>query len=91
MFWIVTNSGYRIVSENVFNSFQDIVVTSNIVASMANIATRGVQMKEKPTMVSHDLKFYVSITNSLFINLCDSFDEDGPSPFNVVVLVFVDL
>ncbi len=41
---------------------------------MANIVVRGILMKEKPTAVSHDSKFYVSIMKSSFINLCDFFD-----------------
>ncbi len=41
-------------------------------------------------MVFHDSKFFVSIVESSFINICDSFEEDGPSPPVVVVLVFVN-
>jgi hypothetical protein len=32
MFWIITNGRYRIVGENVFNNFQDILITLGIVA-----------------------------------------------------------
>jgi hypothetical protein len=46
MFWIITNSRYRIVGENVFNNSQDIVLTLDIVTSVANINAEGVLMKE---------------------------------------------
>ncbi len=47
-------------------------------------------MKEKPIIIFHNSKFSVPIVESLFINFCDSFDEDGPSPPNVVVHVFAN-
>jgi hypothetical protein len=50
----------------------------------------GVLMKEKPIIIFHNSKFSVPIVESLFINFCDSFDEDGPSPPNVVVHVFAN-
>jgi hypothetical protein len=53
----------------VLNHFQDIVVTFSIVTSMANIAMRGVIMKEEPITVSHVSKFYVSIVESIFVIL----------------------
>jgi hypothetical protein len=42
-------------------------------------------------MTSHDLKFFIPIIKSLFIDLCDSFDKNGPSFFDVVVPIFVNL
>jgi len=45
MFCIVTNGRYWIVDENVFNNSQNIVLTSSMVASMANILVQGVVMK----------------------------------------------
>jgi len=85
MFWIVTNGKYRIINENVFNNLQDNVVTLGTATSMANIIAKGIVMKERPTMIFHDSKFFVPITESSFIDLCDSFDENGPSPPDVVV------
>jgi hypothetical protein len=74
MFGSINNGRYQIVSDNVLNNLQDNVVTSSTTTSMANIVVRGILMKEKPTAVSHDSKFYVSIMKSSFINLCDFFD-----------------
>ncbi len=51
----------------------------------------GVLMKEKPITIFHDSKFFVLIVESWFINLCDFFDEDSPSPLDVVVHVFANL
>jgi hypothetical protein len=45
MFWMVTNGKYQIIGNNALNNFQDIVLTPNIVASMANIAAKSVMMK----------------------------------------------
>jgi hypothetical protein len=45
-------------------------------------------MKEEPNAVSHDLKFYVLITKSSFIDLCDYFDKDEDGPLlDVVILI----
>ncbi len=52
---------------------------------MANIIMERVLMKEEPIEISHNLKFFVSIMKSLFIDLCDSFDGDNPSPLDVVI------
>jgi hypothetical protein len=52
---------------------------------MANIAIEGVVMKEKPKLVSHDSKFSILMAKSLFIDLCDFSDEDGPSLLDVVL------
>ncbi len=90
MFWTVTNGKYRIINENVFNNHQDNVVTLGTATSMANIVAKGIVMKEKPTMIFHDSKFFVPITESSFIDFCDSFDENGPSPPNVVVPIFMN-
>jgi hypothetical protein len=57
---------------------------------MANIAAKGVVMKEKPTIISHNLKFFILIVESSFIDLYDSSDEDGPSLFDVVVPISVN-
>ncbi len=38
----------------------------------------------------HDFKFFILIMKSLFIDLYDSFDENGPSPLDVVVHILVD-
>ncbi len=66
-----------------------IVLTSSTIASMANIATKGVLMKEEPIVVYHSSKFFVLIAKSLLINLCDYSDEHNPSLPNVV-FVFVN-
>jgi hypothetical protein len=87
MFWIVTNGKYRIIDKKMFNNSQDTIVTPGTVALVTNIAAKGILMKEKPIAIFHDLKFFVSIVKSLFINLCDSFDKNGPSPPNVLILV----
>ncbi len=57
---------------------------------MANIA-EGVLMKEEPIVVFHNLKFYVMIAKSLFIDLCDFSNEDDPSLPDVVVYVSMNL
>jgi hypothetical protein len=56
---------------------------------MANIATKGVVMKEEPNVVFHDSKFFVLIMESSFINLCDYFNKDDPS-LPVVVPIFMN-
>ncbi len=91
VFWIVIDGRYRIVGKNVLNNSQDIVVTWGITASVANIAAENVLMKEEPITVSHNLKFFVSIMQSSFINLCDSFDKDNLSPPDVVVPISMNL
>ncbi len=68
-----------------FKKIQDIIVTLGTTTSVANILTEGVMMKEKSNLVSHNLKFFIPMAESTFINLCDSFEEDGPSLPNVVV------
>ncbi len=85
MFFIITNGMYRIIGENVFNNSQDIVLTLGTITSVANIVMEGILMKETPNEVFHNFKFYLMITKSLFIDLCDFFDEDGPSLPNVVI------
>jgi hypothetical protein len=90
MFWFVTNGRYQIVNENMLNNPQDNVVTSGTTTSVANILVRGILMKEKPIAVSHDSNFYVSIAKSSIIDLCDSFNKDGPSPPNVVIPISVN-
>jgi hypothetical protein len=75
----------------VFNNFQDIILTPCTIALVTNIVVEGVMMKEKPNAVSHDSKFFASITKSSFINLYDSFDKNEPTFPNVVVPDFVDL
>jgi hypothetical protein len=82
---------YQIVYENVFNNFQDIVSTSSTTALVANIVVKGVLTKEEPIAISHNLKFFVPIVESSFINLCDYSDEDSPSLLDVVVFIFVNL
>ncbi len=89
MFWIVTNGKYQIVGKNVHNIFKDIVLTSSTTTSVANIVAKGI-LKEKPTVVSNNLKFFIPAAESSFINLCDSPNEDGPSFVNVVVPVFMN-
>ncbi len=91
MFWTITNGRYQIVDENVLNNFQDIVVTLGIITLVANITMGGVLMKEKPIVIFHNSNFFVLIAESPFINICDSSNEDGPSPLDVVVHVFTNL
>jgi hypothetical protein len=45
MFWIVTIGKYWIVSKNVLNNSQDIVLTPNVATLVTNIVTQGVVMK----------------------------------------------
>ncbi len=85
MFQIVTNGRYQIIDENVLNNSQDNVVTLGTAASMANIVMKSVVMKEQPTVIFHDSKFFVPIADSLFIDLCDSSNKDDLSPLDVVV------
>ncbi len=66
-----------------------IVSTLGTTTLVANIAMKGVLMKEEPIVVSHSSKFSVLITKSSFINLCDSFDENDCSLPNVIVFVLV--
>jgi hypothetical protein len=63
-------------------------MTPNIVALVANIVVDGVVMKEEPNLVSQNLNFFVPMAKFLFIDLCDSFDKDGPSFPYVVVLFY---
>jgi hypothetical protein len=91
MFWIVTNGKYQIIGKNVFNNFQNIVLTLGTIASVTNIVAKGVMMKEKPNAISHDFNFFVLIMESLFINLYDSSDKDDPTLPNVIVPNFVNL
>jgi hypothetical protein len=57
---------------------------------MVNIVVKGIMMKEEPNPVSHDLKVFVSMIESSFIDLCDSSNKDSPSLPNVVVLFCVN-
>jgi hypothetical protein len=50
----------------------------------------GIVMKEEPNPISHDLKFFVLLVESLFIDLCDFSNEDGPSLLDVVVPLCVN-
>jgi len=45
---------------------------------VANIDPEGIVMKKKPIVVSRNLKFFILIVESSFIDLYGSFDEDGP-------------
>jgi hypothetical protein len=90
MFWSITNGRYRIVCENVRNNPQDNVVTLSTTTLVANIAMRGILIKEKPTIVSHNSKFSILIAKSSFIDLCDSSNKDGPSPLDVVITIFIN-
>jgi hypothetical protein len=56
---------------------------------MANIVVQGIMMKEEPNAIFHNSKFFVPIAESLFIDLCDFFDENNPSLPNVFVHVSV--
>ncbi len=86
MFWTVTNDRYQIVSKHAFNNYQDIVLTLGMATSMANIVVKGVVMKEEPNLVSHNSKFFVSMVESSFVDLCAFSNEDDPSLLDVVVL-----
>jgi len=91
MFWIINKVMYQVVGENVLNNFQDIVLTSSITTLVANIIVQGVMMKEKPNAISPNLKVFVPIVKSSFINLCDSFDEDDLALPIVVVTISMNL
>jgi len=88
--WTITNDMYQIVNKNVFNNSQDIVLTSGTTTLVANIVVEGVLMKEKTIAFSQNLKFFVPIVESLFINLW-FFWEDSPSLLDVIVPIFVNL
>lgn len=90
IFWTVTNGKYQIINEHALKNSQDIVLTLGTITSLANIAMEGIMMKEEPNPVSHDLKFSILVAKSSFIDLRDSFDEDGPSLPNVVVLLYMN-
>jgi hypothetical protein len=74
---------------HVLNNFQDTVQTTNTIVLVANIATKGVVMKKKPNLISHNLKFLVSMAKSSFLDLCDSSNKDNPS-LHVVVHVYMN-
>ncbi len=48
-------------------------------------------MKKKPNAVFLNLIFIFLIAKSLFIDHCDSCDEDGPTLPDVIVPIFVNL
>jgi hypothetical protein len=58
--------------------------------SMTNIVVKGVVMKEEPNLVSHNSKFFVSMVESSFVDLCFFSNEDDPSLLDVVVLLYVN-
>jgi hypothetical protein len=90
MFWTITNGRYQIIGEHAFDNFQDTIIASGTITSMANIVVKGVIMKEKPNAISHNSNFFVSILESSFINLCDFTNENDPSLLDVVVHVSVN-
>jgi hypothetical protein len=85
IFGTVTNGKYQIIDKHVLKFFEDIVLRPGTTTSLVNIFVEGVMMKEKPNLVSHDLNFYILVVKSSFIDICDSFDENGPSLPDVVV------
>jgi len=85
MFWIINNDMYRIIGENVLKISQDTLITSSTTTLMANIVAQDVMMKEKPNVVSPNLKV------SSFINLCDSFDKDDLAILVVVIFISMNL
>jgi len=87
MFWIVTIGKYWIVGKKVLNNFQGNVVTSGIAASVVNIVTEGIMIKEKPIMLSHNSKFSILIMESLFIDFYDSSNKENLSFLDILVLV----
>jgi hypothetical protein len=89
MFWIVTNGRFWILNDNAFNNSQDICLNIGTIASMANIFVQCIMMKEEPNENFHNLKFSIPIAKSLFIDLCDFFDENDPSLPNVLVPISV--
>ncbi len=46
MFWAVTNGRYQIISENVFNNFQDTILMLDTTTLVANILAQSILMKE---------------------------------------------
>jgi hypothetical protein len=50
---------------------QNIVLTLGTIVFVANVATNGVHVKDKPIGVTQDHE-------TTFINLCDSSNKDGP-------------
>jgi len=72
------------------NNFHNTILTPGTTASVINIIVEGVVMKEEPNLVSQDLKFSILMVESLFINLCDSSNKNGPSFFDVVVPLCVN-
>jgi hypothetical protein len=82
--------GNLIIDKHAFNNSQDTVLAPRIIASVANIVAENIVMKEEPNLVSHNLKFFISMAESLFIDLCDFFNEDNPSFLDVVVHVYMN-
>ncbi len=74
-----------------FNNFQNIIVRLGIVALVAKIAIKCLLIYEDFSAISHDSKYSVLITKSLFIDIYDFVDEDGSFPPNVVVHVSMNL
>jgi hypothetical protein len=81
---------HQIISEHALNNSQDIVLTPNTIAFMANIVAEDIVMKEEPNLVSHDSKFFVLMVKSSFINIYDSFEEENPSLLDVVVPLYMN-
>jgi hypothetical protein len=68
--WRVNFRRFNIVVENLSKSFQNIVLTPNIAASVVNVVSHLVEIKQE-VFANH------VNPQSLLIDLCDSFDEDG--------------
>ncbi len=81
MFWIVINGKFRDVKK-MHNSSH---IKHNYISGQHCYSK--CHDEERVTIVSHNLKFYVLIMESLSIDLCASFNEDGPSLPNVVFFI----
>ncbi len=85
MFWTINNDMYWIVGENVLKISQDTIIKSSTTTLVVNIVAQGVMMKEKPNAVSPNSKV------SLFIDLCDSSNEDDLAIHVVVIPISMNL
>jgi hypothetical protein len=64
---------------------QDTIIKSSTTTLVVNIVAQGVMMKEKPNAVSPNSKV------SLFIDLCDSSNEDDLAIHVVVIPISMNL
>jgi len=88
--WIFHASRFRIASENLPKSSENIVFMLGTIAFVANVITYGVHVKDKSDNVSLD-------HHATFIDIWDSFDKNAtnrifvhPSNFSLLNLIIFD-